>query len=258
MKISIAKRYALVAVVLAVAAGLFWFDFGRRYIRAGSVKDPQTTQDGMEASAPGAWGLLFERRPPGKEEVAIVVEKNVFSPRRTAWAPPPPPETKPEEPEAPASPLPPPKRDGVELRGTAMMADVRTAIIHFRLFNPPETLLLREGTVAKPKQGEGPEFVVERIEANKVIMKDSAGAKFQVGLYDHARQTEAPQAPAQSQAVVSTAPAAASAPASSVVGEAPKGEPSPAAVQQERNEQLVKEGKMRKINTPFGPVYRKL
>ena len=32
IKISIARRYALVALVLATAAGLFWFDFGRRYI----------------------------------------------------------------------------------------------------------------------------------------------------------------------------------------------------------------------------------
>lgn len=255
MKISIAKRYVLMALVLAVGAGLFWFDFGRRYMRAGTVRDPQMTQGGIEASAPGAWELLFERRQPGKEEVAVIVEKNVFSPRRAAWAPPPPPEPKPEEPEAPKPPPPPAKRDGVELRGTAMVAGERTAMVHFRPFNPPETLILREGAVAKPKSGPGPEFTMVRIESDKVIMTDAAGAEFQVGLYDHSRQV-ASQAPAQPQAVVSTTAPAASAPTSSVVGEAPKKELSPAEVQQERNEQLVKEGKMRKINTPFGPVYR--
>jgi hypothetical protein len=268
IKISIAKRYALIALVLAVGAGLFWLDFGRRYIRAGSVKDSRAAQDGMEAAEPGAWERLFERRQPGKEEMAVIVEKNVFSPRRTAWAPPPPPEPAPEEPEAPEPPPPPPpaKRDGVELRGTAMVGDTRTAMVHFKTFNPPETLILREGAAAKSKSAQKPEFTVVRIEPDKVMMKDAAGAEFQVGLYDHPRQV-ASQAPAQAPAVVSTAAPAAPAPTGSVAGEASAGSIvgktppknlSPAEVQRERNEQLVKEGKMRKINTPFGPVYRQL
>lgn len=254
MKISIAKRYALVALVLAVAAGLFWFDFGRRYLRASSVKNPDAARDGAEVSAPGAWGLLLEWRGPEKEETAVIVERNVFSPRRTAWAPPPPPpEVKTTETAAPAPPPPPPKRDGVELRGTAAVGDTRTAMVHFRPFNPPETLLLREGDTAKPSKADGPVFTVVRIEPDRVLMKDAAGAEFQVGLYDHSRQVA--QAPAQPQAVVNTEAAApAAAPASAVAGEAPRKE-TPDAIQ-ERNEQLVREGKMRKIQTPFGPVYR--
>ena len=96
-----------------------------------------------------------------------------------------------------------------------------------------------------PSKADGPVFTMVRIEPDRVIMKDSAGAEFQVGLYDHSRQAAA-QAPVQQQAVVSTeAPKAAAPPASSVVGEAPRKE-TPDAIQ-ERNEQLVKEDKMRKI-----------
>ena len=254
IKISIAKRYALVALVLAIAAGLFWYDFGRRYLRASAVKNPDVTRGSVDSSSSGGWELLFERRSPAREEVAVIAERNVFSPLRKAWTPPPPPEPE-KVPEEPKAPPPPPKRDGVELRGTAMVGNTRTAMIHFRPFNPPETLLLREGGVAKPSKADGPVFTMVRIEPDRVIMKDSAGAEFQVGLYDHSRQTAA-QTPVQQQAVVSTeTPKAAAPPASSVVSKAPRKE-TPDAIQ-ERNEQLVKEGKMRKILTPFGPVYRK-
>ena len=40
----------------------------------------------------GGWELLFERHAPAREEVAVIAEKNVFSPLRKAWTPPPPPE----------------------------------------------------------------------------------------------------------------------------------------------------------------------
>ena len=71
IKISIARRYALVALVLATAAGLFWFDFGRRYLRASAVKDPDVAREGVEPSSSGGWELLFERHAPAREEVAV-------------------------------------------------------------------------------------------------------------------------------------------------------------------------------------------
>ena len=134
----------------------------------------------MEPSSSGGWELLFERHAPAREEVAVIAEKNVFSPLRKAWTPPPPPEPE-KVPEEPKAPPPPPKRDGVELRGTAMVGDTRTAMVHFRLFNPPETLLLCEGGVAKPSKADGPVFTMVRIEPDRVIMKDSAGEIFVVG-----------------------------------------------------------------------------
>lgn len=269
MKVSISKRYLLLALGLVLVAGIVWADAARRFVKAGAVKAPDISEVAVnDGGGTDAWNLLFERRVPPKEQFAVITEKNVFSPFRKAWAPPPPPPPA-EEAVAPTEEKPaeePPKRDDIELRGTAMVGAQRKAILGFKTFRPPQTMLLGEGEVASEKEiQDGPKFTVVRIESESVRIKDGVGREFMVGLYDHRRQ--APEATVN-QSTVEVAPQAAPQPAAAapatagvVVGGGSASTPATpeAKIQriQERNEQLVKEGKMKKIDTPFGPVYRK-
>lgn len=271
MKISIAKRYLLMVVVLVLIAAFFWVDAGQRLLKARRFKTPNLAEvAATESGDIDTWTVLFERRVPPKEEFALIEEKNVFSPLRKAWTAPPPPvletETEPEEELTPEETLP--KRDDIELRGTAMVGEERKAILKFKSFRSGATLLLTEGAVAQDKEAkDGPKFTVLHIKAESVRLKDGAGKEFLVGLYDHDRET--PHTPVtQTTMEVEPVPTAQAAPAvdssassAVVVGGTSTNNQQSAETriqqQREKNEQLVKEGKMKKISTPFGPVYRK-
>lgn len=274
MKVALSKRYIFMAVALLIIASLFWVDAGQRLFKAGHLKAPNLTPEVMtnEGDDKDSWNLLFERRVPAREQFAVIADKNVFSPLRRAWAPPPPPpEPEPDverEPEPePQKPLP--KRGDIELRGTAVMDKERMAILRFKNFRAGQTMFLAEGAIAQEEDvKDGPKFTITRIEAESVRLKDGSGQEFAVGLYDHVR--EAPRS-VSSEVSVEVAPVAApqgaavteSGSSAVIVGEGSGGGSngnSPETRmqrQQEKNEQLVKEGKMRKISTPFGPVYRK-
>lgn len=271
MKMSISKRYLLVALGLLLVATIIWIDAGRRFIKAGAIKAPDISDVVAvgDSDNTDAWSLLFERRVPPQEQFAVIAEKNVFSPLRKAWAPPPPPQppAEPDEPVVEEKPEPEPsRRDDVELRGTAMVGETRKAILGFKSFRSPQTLLLGEGEVASEKDvKDGPRFTVIRIESESVRIKDSEGREFIVGLFDHSREAPAATVNQSSVEVAPTAivqPAGEPAGSSGVVvggttGAVAESPESRAQLIQQKNEQLVKEGKMKKIDTPFGPVYRK-
>jgi hypothetical protein len=267
MKLSISKRYLLVAMGLLLIAAVIWLDAARRFVKAGEIKAPDISEVVAvgDGDATDAWSLLFERRVPPQDQFAVIAEKNVFSPLRKAWAPPPPPPAEPEAPVVEETPvLEPPRREDVELRGTAMVGETRKAILGFKSFRPPQTLLLAEGEVASEKEiKDGPRFTVVRIENESVRIKDAEGREFLVGLFDHRR--EAPAATVNQSTVElapQIAPQSEAPPAEATIlvgGASDNVTPSKLSSDQlrQKNEQLVKEGKMKKIYTPFGPVYRK-
>lgn len=268
MKFSTSIRYYLLAIVLLLVAAILWADVARRVFKAGEIKNPSIAGTaGTEGNDTSAWNLFFERKVPTKDHFNVIADKNVFSASRKAWTPPQAQEeAKPETAAQNKTEEIVSKRDDVELRGTAMVEQKRKAILHFKSFRSVKTFRLGEGDVASEKdQKGGPSFTVLSIASDTVRMKDNAGKEFVVGLYDHKREGPATTVN-QSKIVEAQAPspppqAPAPAPSSVVVGTPTnanqEGISSKTDAQRQKNEQLVKEGKMKKIETPFGSVYRK-
>lgn len=263
MKLSVSKRYLLIALGLLLITTLLGVDFARRYMRASALPGADSSDAASnEKGNPDTWSLLFERKVGEKEQFAVVAEKNVFSPLRKMWSPPPPP---PPQAEAPAPEKPPvelPKREDIELRGTAVVGSQSKAMLRFKSFKSDQTQILAEGEIGKQKDTPGgPQFTVVKIETDSVLLKDAAGQQFRVGLYDHKREAPAVTKNEPTMAVAPVAPPAKAPAATSAVagqtGSAAADAKANAEQSAQKNEDLVKEGKMKKISTPFGPVYRK-
>lgn len=211
--------------------------------------------------------MLFVQAAPAASQYASISEQNMFSPERRPWSPPPPaqtpsPTTEPERP----SPVAP---GGIRLYGTTISTEKKLALLYFERFTSRQKhFLAREGDIVRDEgeRGETVYYQIVSVAQDRVELLDAQGNNVTIGLYDHQRTDSSPGLPPpnivmqqrQSQGQRQPGPGQASPVVQPTTPEA-------AGLQQslsdlpdsmEERERLAREGRLRRIDTPFGPVYR--
>jgi len=149
--------------------------------------------------------------------------------------------------------------------GIALMGGDRKVILNISSAGRSFTKFYGEGDgVDGPEESSGPLFRVLEIGERFVRLEDSSGEEFTVSLFAHEREEEE----TIDESIYTTPTPMV------IVGDTGSGDGQDAEAEDEdkdgqggseyvsdeeetRNEQLVREGKLKKIETPFGPVYRK-
>lgn len=263
MKMSTTRRHYAIAAVIVLVAVLFWADFVRRYAQVSVVREPGNSESsGPEAGTAAGWRAFFGQTRADRTEFAVIRDRNVFSPARKAWVP--------EEQEKGAALSvkgdSPAERGDVQLVGVAFMGGDRKVILRTSSGGDALTRSYGEGDIVSgPEGGPGIMFRVLEIGERTVRLEDGAGKDFSVSLFGHEREdveeddgsiytTPTPMViVGDSDGGFSGGDAD-----SEEDGEDGEGYSEYASEEDEKNEQLVKDGKLQKIETPFGPVYRKL
>ncbi len=216
----------------------------------------------------------LETTNPGPARYSIIAEQNLFSPDREAWMPPQPKPDPPKEEEPP--PPSPTNRNDVALHGTYLSGGEKRAILSFRHFrSAPKSRILTEGQEARDEDGNARiSYTVKEIHEDRVELEDSRQQTFSVGLFDNKKSS--PQATQQKTTIEVEQGAIAGPVASASASTGDGGGSSASSAQkkgqggdgdalstadvnrmdQEDKDRLVEEGKLRKINTPFGNVYK--
>ena len=209
----------------------------------------------------------------GAGRYAVTADKNLFAADRKAWLPPAPlpPKVESKEDEV-TTPAATPVRRDVVLYGTYLSGSVKKALLHFKRFRQGR-MLVAEGERAQDVEAadsgrrNSPVYTVLKVEAKNVVLKDERGAEFAISLYDNKQRRPARtdnKKDIQVEAAVTVAPASTTVkPASSVKNESAAAPPSLSAKQirklsVEEKEALVERGELKKHNTPFGPVYKRV
>jgi hypothetical protein len=209
---------------------------------------------------------------------SVAADKNLFSASRKAWQAPAPPPTVTKKDEEPKTPAPVPTRRDVILYGTYISGKTRKAMLHFKRFRKGQ-MLVAEGAEAKdeesgnPSRRKVPAYTVVKVEAKKVILKDERGSEFTVNLYDNKKRRPVKtvnkanikidkSAASQKSAKIVIAPAGGK-PAVAAKSSGKSGAPAMSARQirklsVEEKDSLVTKGVLKKHNTPFGPVYKRI
>jgi hypothetical protein len=259
-------RY-LVAVLFLAAAALVLALAYRTYRGAAALTvaapNPRASEAG-DAQLKEMEALLREGAKEPRYQV--IADRNLFSPERKAWQ-------LPLEAREAASAAPVARGD-VVLYGTYLSDARRYAIIGFSLTaGKSKRYVLAEGEAPKDDQGRPLAYQVEAIGPDSIVLKDRSGTAYTVGLYVNKRSSptqtvnttpaQAPPPPtpaAQTAAPASTPaaePTAGNQAAEKAAAETVPGLPSDyKSLPENEKERLVKEGKLRKINTPMGAVYR--
>jgi hypothetical protein len=290
-------RYILTALLLAMSAGVLFAAYqlfqeeARRPLdesKQVASTDQALTRKDLDATV--------AQQPLQPARYSLIADKNLFSPKREPWAPPPsPPPPEPEK--KPDAPEPEPKADvktvdnrkDVLLYGVATVDGRQRAILRFlqyqrnnqtRIVTPGERVSDAEGSRA-------PDFLVEKLTQGGALIRDlDADVRFVVNLHDKsnqaatARQVQAAPAPQQANVQIqSAAPGGKSGTTSTVAtgtarttgtggggggggkaaGSGPQGEYTMADIRKmapAERERLATEGKLRRINTMAGYAYR--
>lgn len=277
----------MVLAVLFLITGFFAFRAESR----NSLPSQRQALPETPLLAEGFEGFLTRNSGGAVDAFMPIVEDNLFSPDRRPWVPPLSATPSPPPPVAP----PPPRVSNIRLYGTQVTTQEKIGLFYFGdLPGRNKHRMLREGEfVWDGEEAEGRQvFQVVTIERSKATLVDSAGRSFDIGLFDHshgpARGDTPPLFTQQGPTIITSVPARPREPASAPhatpalstdsptePGERPlegtgggRVEPPPLETEQsshpplipiqnhEEMEQLVEEGKMRKIMTPFGPIYR--
>ena len=226
---------------------------------------PSVDQQADETAAmlPMELNALLSETPPPLSQFQPVSDKNLFSPDRKPWAPPPPPPKPKKEPKAEEPPPPPPPPPGdprIRLYGTTLTDTRQAALLYFERFSSKQKhRLLDVGDTARDdgERGDRNFFVLKSIEHDKAVLEDADGWEHVVGLFDHERRAPAP---IPTPTPVAAAPSRTDAAEQEDQDSPEQGEPIrrmediPESL--EEREQLAKEGRLRRISTPFGPVFR--
>ncbi len=208
----------------------------------------------------------------GTGRYAVTADKNLFAADRKAWQVPAPRQPETEKQEETLTPDATPVRRDVVLYGTYLAGSVKKAMLHFKRFRKGR-MLVSEG--AEAKDGESgnsgrrrtPVYTLIKVEAKKVTLKDERGGEFEVSLYDNKRRRPAKTDNKKNiqveTAVVPTPPQTSVKPASTVTRETTATTSSLSAKQirklsLEEKDALVDRGELKKHNTPFGPVYKRV
>ncbi|PTN35137.1 hypothetical protein [Desulfonatronum sp. SC1] len=196
--------------------------------------------------------LLFPDPSMGSAQYAIVTDKNLFSSERRAWSPPP--SVAGDAPQAePQAQTFLPDTTGIRLYGTSIVPDRKTALVYFERFaSRQKHRILEEGETARDEgeRGESFYFVLKKLEQDSVVLVDAQGREHVIGLYEHMR-TEPPRGPQQS-----TRMNAQSAPSATAGENEPVRRVEDIPESLEERERLAKEGRLRRISTPSGPVFQ--
>ena len=203
----------------------------------------------------------------GTGRYAVTADKNLFAADRKAWQAPAPRPAETEKKDEIPDPAAAPVRRDVILYGTYISGSTRKAMLHFKRFRKGRMLVAEGGEVKDEESGSSgrrktPVYTILKVEAKKVILKDERGGEFEVSLYDN-KQRRPARTVNKKNIVVEKAAAptpARKAPESSAA--AAKG-PSLSAKQirklsTEEKDALVERGELKKHNTPFGPVYKRV
>ena len=250
--------------------------------------------------------MLGASRVSSPEGFEVVAEKNLFSPDRRAWQPPPPRDDQEEQVPARAQRVNPRE---FRLYGVTFSGDEKMALVYYqRLPENARNRLVSEGeTVYHERDGGTEVFRVASIGTEAVTL-EANGDSFEVGLFSHERQKIQTGAEDRISVVIGgtsdpvsvssqTAPPGASAPGKPSPSPAPgkslqhpqdsgaetpdedsTDRPQPGSLPEllqrmresagqggehpgsqtrvQEMEVKVQEGTMRRIDTPFGPIYR--
>ena len=270
MKLSTTRRYYAIAVVFVFLAVLLWADLARRYVRVSVVQESESTDaSGPESPENAGWRMFFSRNRPDRDQFAVIRDRNVLSPTRKAWV-----EDEKDVHDKGEAAGDAADRGDVQLLGVAFMGGDRKVLLRVTASGRGITELCGEGeSVPGPAESSGPMFRVVEIGERSVRLEDSAGEQFTVSLFGHEREEEEV---ADDSIYTTPTPMFIVGDTDSASEEvAPEEDASEEVAPEEdaadedgyseydsdeeelRNEQLVREGKLKKIETPFGPVYRK-
>ena len=189
----------------------------------------------------------------------VIADKNLFSQEREEWVNP----VTEQQAEHPSKV----KRTDVVLYGIYRSGGESIAILGLpRIAENNKKFLLTAGDKADSQPGRPPfSYTLVSIEEEGVTVRDHNGAVFSVGLYDHQRSPSLPRAaipPGGSGVkVVTTKPSPNANKGGGVVrpdsGKTPNGITKPVnAMSKAEKEAMVKQGKLKKVSTPFGTLYR--
>ncbi len=206
---------------------------------------------------------------------AVAADKNLFSPSRKAWQAP---ASSPVVRKSSATPkAPAPTRRDVVLYGTYISGKTRKAMLHFKRFRKGR-MLVAEGAEARDEDSgsasrrKTPVYTVVKVEAKKVTLKDERGSEFSVSLYDNKKRRpvktvnkaniKVDKSAPRKAAKIAVAPAVRTA-AGGVAATKRSTAPALSARQirklsVEEKDALVAKGVLKKHNTPFGPVYKRV
>jgi hypothetical protein len=256
----LALFFLLLGLVVLFQARRTYLHYAKRPIKTVHREAKASAGTAVQATIKELRSKL-EKSKVGRNRYAVAAEKNLFSPYRRAWHPP--------TPEAPAPPkkveekTAPVRRD-VILYGTYIAGSQKKAILRFARFRKGYRRLA-EGEEARDEGRKGGvSYTLLKVEARKVVLKDSRGREFEIGLYDNKRRRPAKTTTrAKPQITVEKAKAPVINSASAGTKGGSPG-PGPKALSSQslrklppsKKEALVKQGVLRKISTPFGTVYR--
>jgi len=268
----LALFFLLLGLVVLFQARRTYLHYAKRPIEAVHREAKASAGTAVQATIKELRSKL-EKTQVGRNRYAVAADKNLFSPNRRAWQPPAPkvPEATDKNQDQPAAPAA--TRRDVILYGTYIAGGQRKAILQFSRLGR-KLQRLAEGEEARDeKRPNGLSYTLVKVEPRQVVLKDSRGQEFAVGLYDNKRRrplkTVAAAKPKitveQTRAPAAASPRAAASP--------PAGTSSPAASRASaktglsgrqihklpaaEKEALVKQGVLKKFSTPFGPVYRR-
>jgi hypothetical protein len=193
------------------------------------MRDPlQTESEARETVTAKELQALFQGTKAQGSRYAVISDRNLFSPEREAWEPPPPPKDPVEEKEPP-KPAEPVNPNDVHLHGTSIVDNAAgLAVLDFnRFLSPNKRRVVEEGEVVRDDGARGENFYyrIKSIEPTKVVIEDPQQRSFDVELF-------ASRAKVGGNFAIS-------------------------AMSDPEKEKLVEQGELEKISTPFGPSYRK-
>ncbi|MCK5540121.1 MAG: hypothetical protein KAI69_04270 [Deltaproteobacteria bacterium] len=209
----------------------------------------------------------------GAGRYEVTADQNLFAADRKAWqSPVPPPEATVKKDEALAPAAVPVRRD-VILYGTYLSGKVKKAMLHFKRFRKGR-ILVAEGEQAKDEESsdsgrrKSPVYTVLKVEAKKVTLRDQKGSEFEVGLYDNKqrrpvrtdnkRNIKVDTASSSARKLAKSAKHAKAAPKERVAEPAYLSAAHIRKLSAEEKDGLVAGGELKKLNTPFGAVYKRI
>ena len=208
----------------------------------------------------------------GTGRYAVTADKNLFAADRKAWQAPAPRLPEAENQEETSTPDAAPVRRDVVLYGTYLAGSVKKAMLHFKRFRKGQ-MLVTEGAEAKDEESGNsgrrrtPVYTLLKVEAKKVTLKDERGGEFEVSLYDNKRRRPAKtdnKKNIQVETAVAPVPPRTPAKPASTASKNTAATTSSLSAKQirklslEEKDALVERGELKKHNTPFGPVYKRV
>jgi len=199
----------------------------------------------------------------------VISDRNLFTPERKAWSEPEP------EPEEPQELIAKVKRTDVQLYGIFRMKDKKYAILGLPLLKAayPKFTVLEGETVVSENQDTSSEqkndeissYTLMSILDDHVVMKDNTGEKFEVFYEPKNNVTPVSTAAASTSSIVVTSQASSSEnsqsgsqvkPISGAVTKKEGAQVDPGLIPKQKREQMIRDGSLIKVKTPFGDMYK--